>query len=151
MHATRQLLLKSVMRQLRPCNSFGKFTRQHSRDAQIKPVGRESTYVLVIHAREACLKVMLAALQEAQRLIEEAHKAAGKDWRGPAVDKDLAHTVEYYQGSIADAIEKANTDNARIYFQRVPSSVPAVQPAVMVNSAAPTGVTPSFRVQTLEL
>ncbi|KAL0020564.1 hypothetical protein WJX77_003609 [Trebouxia sp. C0004] len=82
---------------------------------------------------------------EAHRLIEEAHKAAGKDWRGPAVDKDLAHTVEYYQGSIADAIEKANTDNARIYFQRVPSSVPAVQPAVMVNSAAPTGLTQSLQ------
>ena len=78
-------------------------------------------------------------LQEAQRLIQEAHKAAGEGWRGPAVDKDLAHTVEHYQGSIADAIEKANTDNARIYFQRVPNSVPSVQPAVMVNSAAPTG------------
>lgn len=79
-------------------------------------------------------------MQEAQRLIQEAHKAAGEGWKGPAVDRDLVHTVEHHQGSISDAIEKANTDNARIYFQRVPNTVPAVQPAVMVNSAPPTGV-----------
>ena len=78
-------------------------------------------------------------MQEAERLAQEAHKTAGEGWRGPNVDKELARSVEYHQSSIADAIEKANTDNARIYFQRVPNSVPQVQPAVMVTSAAPQG------------
>lgn len=79
------------------------------------------------------------AVQEADRLAQEAHKTAGEGWRGPSVDKELAHSVEFHQSSIADAIEKANTDNARIYFQRVPSSVQQVQPAVMVTSATPQG------------
>lgn len=78
--------------------------------------------------------------QEAGRLVQEAHKTAGEGWRGPTVDKELARSVEFYQSGIADAIEKANTDNARIYFQRVPSSVPQVQPAVMVNSTPPSGL-----------
>lgn len=81
----------------------------------------------------------VTVLQEAESLAQEAHKTAGEGWRGPNVDKELAHSVEFYQSSIADAIEKANTDNARIYFQRVPSSVPQVQPAVMVTSATPQG------------
>ena len=78
-------------------------------------------------------------LQEAESLVQEAHKTAGEGWRGPTVDKELARNVEFYEGSIADAIEKANTDNARIYFQRIPSSVPQVQAAVMVNSTTPPG------------
>ena len=71
--------------------------------------------------------------------MQEAHKTAGEGWRGPTVDKELARSVEFYQGSIGDAIEKANTDNARIYFQRIPSSVPQVQAAVMVTSTTPPG------------
>lgn len=71
--------------------------------------------------------------------MQEAHKTAGEGWRGPTVDKELARNVEFYQGSIADAIEKANTDNARIYFQRIPSSVPQVQAAIMVTSTTPPG------------
>ena len=78
-------------------------------------------------------------LQEAESLAQEAHKTAGEGWKGPSVDKELARSVEFYQSSIADAIEKANTDNARIYFQRIPNLAPEVQPAVMVNSAAPQG------------
>ena len=78
-------------------------------------------------------------MQEAERLAQEAHKTAGEGWKGPNVDKELARSVEFHQSSIADDIEKANTDNARIYFQRVPNSVPQVQPAVMVTSAAPQG------------
>lgn len=81
----------------------------------------------------------VSCLQEAEQLAQEAHKTAGEGWRGPNVDKELAHSVEFHQSSIADAIEKANTDNARIYFQRVPNSVPQMQPAVMVTSAAPQG------------
>ena len=81
----------------------------------------------------------MSCLQEAEQLAQEAHKTAGEGWRGPNVDKELAHSVEFHQSSIADAIEKANTDNARIYFQRVPNSVPQMQPAVMVTSAAPQG------------
>lgn len=90
----------------------------------------------------SCTAEQSAALrceQEAERLAQEAHKTAGEGWKGPNVDKELARSVEYHQSSIADAIEKANTDNARIYFQRVPNSVPQVQPAVMVTSAAPQG------------
>ena len=78
-------------------------------------------------------------MQEAESLAQEAHKTAGEGWRGPSIDKELARSVEFHQSSIADAIEKANTDNARIYFQRVPSTVPQVQPAVMVTSATPQG------------
>jgi len=81
-------------------------------------------------------------LQEAESLVQEAHKTAGEGWRGPTVDKELARSVEFHQGSIGDAIEKANSDNARIYFQRVPSSVPQVQAAVMVNSTNPPGGRP---------
>ncbi|KAL3151227.1 hypothetical protein ABBQ38_013068 [Trebouxia sp. C0009 RCD-2024] len=93
-------------------------------------------------ADDECGKA-LACLQEADRLAQEAHKTAGEGWRGPSVDKELAHSVEFHQSSIADAIEKANTDNARIYFQRVPSSVQQVQPAVMVTSATPQGLEPT--------
>lgn len=78
-------------------------------------------------------------LQEAESLVQEAHRTAGEGWRGPTVDKELARSVEFYQGSIADAMEKANTDNARIYFQRIPNSVPQVQAAVMVTSTTPPG------------
>ncbi len=78
-------------------------------------------------------------LQEAESLVQEVHKTAGEGWRGPTVDKELARSVEFYQGSIGDAIEKANTDNARIYFQRIPSSVPQVQAAIMVTSTTPPG------------
>lgn len=80
------------------------------------------------------------ALQEAERLVQEAHKTAGEGWRGPTVDKELARSVEFYQSSIGDAIEKANADNARIYFQRIPNSVPEVQAAIMVTSTTPPGV-----------
>lgn len=89
----------------------------------------------------------LACLQEAESLVQEAHKTAGEGWRGPTVDKELARSVEFYQGSIADAIEKANTDNARIYFQRIPSSVPQVQAAVMVTSTTPPGLEPSGEME----
>ena len=72
-------------------------------------------------------------------MIREAHKTAGEGWRGPTVDKELARSVEFYQEAITEAIEKANNDNARVYFQRIPNSAPEIQAAVMVNSTPPQG------------
>ena len=82
----------------------------------------------------------MAVMQEAQRLVAKAKEAAGGGgWGSSTVDQELAHSVEYYQSVIERALEKANKENASLYFQRIPSSPPQLQAASLVNPIPPEG------------
>jgi hypothetical protein len=86
----------------------------------------------------------LACLQEAQRLVAKAKDAAGgSGWGSSTVDQELAHSVDYYQSAIERALEKANKENASLYFQRIPSSPPQLQAASLVNPIPPEGLSPA--------